>query len=547
MARGLLLLAAAVPALAQGWPTFYSAYEDGLAAQARGDHARAAQAFQRAIALNPAPGREVRTYGLNFLALYAPYLRLAESQMALGDLSGAAATLARSEALGGEPAAERQGLRTRLQGLQARAAQAAAPAPAPAVPPAALPPPRPAPSPVQVQAPPTPASTEPSPAPAPKLPPPEPARRMPPPASTAAAPDPGAPARAAAPSVASAPAAALPAPPARRGWWLGGSGLLLLAAAGGLAVRRRKGTARPVPAPEATQLLPTPPDVTPSRDPNLGRTFGRYVARRVLGRGGCATAYYGEDPETGEEVAIKVPHPHLLDQGDFQARFRREAELGILLAHARIVPLLDAGPEDGDPWLATRFIPGDTLSSHLHRHAPLGIPESVALASDIAEAIHFAHERGVVHRDLKPANVMVTTEGALVMDFGIARVADGALTATTMFLGTPLYCAPEAVVSSRVGPPADWYALGIILFEMLTGQVPFQAESSFQILESHRTRPLPDLHAIRPMTPPPLEELVRRLCAKDPEARPAGPEILATLGRLRVLHPAAPHPVDAGS
>lgn len=544
MTRGaFLLLAAAVPALAQAWPTFYSAYEDGLAAQARGDHARAVQAFQRAIALNPAPGREVRTYGLNFLALYAPYLRLAESQMALGDLSGAAATLARSEALGGEPAAERQALRARLQGLQARAAQAAAP---PSAPPPAQPMPRPAPSPVQVQAPPTPAPAEPSAAPAPRLRPPEPAHRLSAPASAAPAPSPGAPARATAPPAA-APPAFPPPPPSHRGWWLGGSGLLLLAAASGLATRRRKGTAPPAPVPEPTQLLPAPADPTSSRDPNLGRTFGRYVARRVLGRGGCATAYYGEDPETGEEVAIKVPHPHLLDQGDFQARFRREAELGILLAHARIVPLIDAGPEAGDPWLVTRFIPGDTLSSHLHRHAPLGIPEAVALASDIAEAIHFAHERGVVHRDLKPANVMVTVEGALVMDFGIARVADGALTATTMFLGTPLYCAPEAVVSSRVGPPADWYALGIMLFEMLTGQVPFQAESSFQILESHRTRPLPDLRAIRPMTPPPLEELVRRLCAKAPEARPSGTEILDILGRLRTLHPAPRRAVDAGS
>ncbi|HEX9082156.1 MAG TPA: serine/threonine-protein kinase, partial [Holophagaceae bacterium] len=340
-----------------------------------------------------------------------------------------------------------------------------------------------------------------------------------------------------------APPAVLPAPPAAPPSWEKGGGvaLLVLATLGGFLVRRRSRggpSAAPAEPPGTTTEVVRPvADPSTARDPNLGRAFGRFTVQRVLGRGGCATAYFGVDPETGEEAAIKVPHPHLLDQEDFRARFHREAALGILLAHPRIVPMLDSSPEAGNPWLATRYIPGDTLSSHLHRHGPLGIPESVALAADVAEAIDFAHERGIVHRDLKPANIMVTPEGAMVMDFGIARITDGALTATTMFLGTPLYCAPEAVVSSRVGPAADWYALGIMLFEMVTGQVPFQAESSFQILESHRTQPLPDLLAIRPMTPPPLEGLIRRLCAKTPDERPSGREILETLGRLRTLYP----------
>ncbi len=125
------------------------------------------------------------------------------------------------------------------------------------------------------------------------------------------------------------------------------------------------------------------------------------------------------------------------------------------------------------------------------------------------------------------------------MDFGIARVMDAGLTATTMFMGTPRYSTPESVVTSKVGPPADWYALGLILFEMRAGQVPFQEESSFQIFEAHRSRPLPDLRAIRPMTPPPLEELIRRLCAKQPEDRPSGEEILLILGRLKATYPPA--------
>lgn len=320
---------------------------------------------------------------------------------------------------------------------------------------------------------------------------------------------------------------------------------------GGLLFRRRSpgdGSNGPVPAdapaggaPETVVLAP-PTQVPVSRDPNLGRTFGRYMAQRVLGRGGCATAYFGVDLETGEEVAIKVPHPHLMDQEDFRARFRREASLGALLTHPRIVPLLDPGPAEEEPWLVTRFIPGDSLSTHLWQQGPLGIPDAVAIASDVADAIHFAHERGVVHRDLKPANVMVTPGGAVVMDFGIARVLDAGLTATTMFMGTPRYSAPESVVTSKVGPPADWYALGIILFEMLAGQAPFQEESSFQIFEAHRSKPLPDLRAIRPMTPPPLEDLIRRLCAKQPEDRPSGEEVLLTLGRLKATYPPIPPP-----
>ncbi|HEX9082460.1 MAG TPA: hypothetical protein VF768_09275, partial [Holophagaceae bacterium] len=144
--KALALMAAAVPAAAQAWPTFYSAYEDGLSAQARGDHARAVLAFRRAIDLNPRPGRNVRTYGLNFMDVYAPYLRLAQSQLALGDLPGAEATLGQSDVMGLEPAPERQTLRARLQILKAKAAPTPAPRSSPAmgqVPPPASPPPEP--------------------------------------------------------------------------------------------------------------------------------------------------------------------------------------------------------------------------------------------------------------------------------------------------------------------------------------------------------------------------------------------------------------------
>ena len=552
--RALVLLVAALPALAQAWPTFYSAYQDGLAAQARGNHALAIRAFRRAIVLNPQPGRDVRTYGLNFMSRYEPYLRLAASQLAVGDLPSAQASLGHSAALGLESAAERQALMARLQHLQQ--ARAALPSQAPSVQPLQVQPSTPRP----VQAAPT---SGPVPGPLQPVPSPQP----PPVPTQSPAPAPGARIRhplpehrpAALPSgPATAPAtppvqvkalqpAALasptpvPGPSRPRSWLPGGLGLAVVGGILALLARRRSKPADSTGAEGGAETVGvSAPPLPVSRDPNLGQTFGRYVAHRVLGRGGCATAYYGVDVETGEEVAIKVPHPHLMDQPEARARFQREATLGSLLVHPNIVPVLEASSEGENPWLAMRYIPGDTLASRLVLAGPLGIPDAVALARDVAGAIRFAHERGVVHRDLKPANVMVTPAGALVMDFGIARLADGGLTATTLFLGTPQYAAPEAITSPRVGPPADWYALGIMLFEMLAGRAPFQADSTFNILEAHRSQPLPDLAAIRPMTPPPLESLIRRMCAKGPEQRPSGEEIVETLGRFaaRSLAPA---------
>jgi serine/threonine-protein kinase len=264
-----------------------------------------------------------------------------------------------------------------------------------------------------------------------------------------------------------------------------------------------------------------------------GLAFGPYTALYELGRGGCATAYFGRHRETGAEVAIKVPHHHLSQDPEFRARFRREASLGALLDHPRVVKILDPGPQEGDPWLAMAFIRGTTLEAFMAGKGPLPVPQAVAIASEIAEAIAYAHGKGVVHRDLKPANVMLGEHGAVVMDFGIARMLDGATATGTMFLGTPLYCAPEGVLGAKVGPPADRYALGVMLFEMLAGHPPFEADTLYRIFEAQRFDPLPDLAGIRPHTPPRLIRLVERLCAKAPEDRPEDPETLAILGGLR--------------
>ncbi|WLT33560.1 serine/threonine-protein kinase [Geothrix sp. PMB-07] len=270
-------------------------------------------------------------------------------------------------------------------------------------------------------------------------------------------------------------------------------------------------------------------------DPNLHRDFGPYRALRLLGEGGSASAYHGIHRVTGAEVAIKVPHRHLAQDPLFRARFRREASLGARLQHPHLVSILTPDIREDDLWLAMAFVKGITLEGYLRRAGPLPIPQVIHLAIDIAEAIAHAHEQSVVHRDLKPANIMLNQDGALVMDFGIARVLDAGGVTSTMFLGTPAYAAPECLVNPQVGPPADRYALGLILFEMLTGHPPFSGSSPFQILESHRVGPLPDLAEIRPETPRMLVNLVKRLCQKDPSERPEDGETLVCLRGMKAI------------
>jgi hypothetical protein len=523
--------AAAVPVLlccaaltAQSWPTFFSAYLDGLDAQKRGDHALACRAFTRAIALEPQPGLRVKTYGLNFLPRYFPYLRLAESALALGDLAGAEAALAQSELRGMEPAPERTALRERLsQSRHASAVTAPPPAPtvvqpsAPAEAPARSIPALPAPAPPILSTQPI-LSAPPAVAQAPLPAARQETRRASAPPATLPAPPAAVPAPVPAPLP--APAAQAPAaPPAHWRSW----GMLLVPAGllGAFALLRRRGRPRPAVRPGAvTQGVAS------------GLMFGPYLAKHELGRGGCATAYFGCHRETGAEVAIKVPHPHLAQDPEFRARFRREASLGALLDHPRVVKIVDPGPSEGDPWLAMAFIRGTTLEAFMAGKGPLPVPQAVTIASEIAEAIAYAHGKGVVHRDLKPANVMLGDQGAVVMDFGIARMLDTTMTSSTMYLGTPLYSAPEGILGARVGPPADRYALGVILFEMLAGHPPFESDTLYRVLEAQRFDPLPDLAEIRPHTPPRLIRLVERLCAKAPEERPEDPETLAILAEL---------------
>jgi serine/threonine-protein kinase len=190
------------------------------------------------------------------------------------------------------------------------------------------------------------------------------------------------------------------------------------------------------------------------------------------------------------------------------------------------------------------YVPGERLDEHLKAQGALPLAEAVGLAYQVAEAMAHAHAHGVVHRDLKPGNILLTPGGAKVMDLGIARVMDAdTVTTTYAFLGTPLYAAPEAQLKTHVGPAADRYSLGVILFHMLAGEPPFQGETPFEILDRHRSALPPDLRVLRPDVPGPLRSLVARLLEKDPDLRPDDSEITRVLAGLEVslsVPPAAP-------
>jgi len=243
----------------------------------------------------------------------------------------------------------------------------------------------------------------------------------------------------------------------------------------------------------------------------------------------------GVHPDTGREVALKVLHPHRLHDPEFRRRFRQEARLGALLDHPGLAPVLDPGTDDSPGWIALEYVPGPTLAERLQAQARLPLAEAVAIAMAMAEAVAYAHAHGVVHRDLKPANVILGPAGPKVMDLGIAREMDvGGATPTDAFLGTPVYAAPEAQVMARAGPAADRYSLGVILFEMLAGQPPFQGETPFATLDLHRSAPVPDLRTFREV-PDALGRLVQRLLEKDPEHRPEDGELVARLRNCSTL------------
>ena len=253
-----------------------------------------------------------------------------------------------------------------------------------------------------------------------------------------------------------------------------------------------------------------------------GERLDRYEIVDAIGHGAFSDVYLAVGPDGGR-VVLKCPHEGIIGDVATFDRFRREMEIARRLDHPGIQHSLDPGGDRTRPYLVMEYIEGETLREHLARRGRLPIAEAVALVDQLADAMGYAHRQGVTHRDLKPENVLVTADGRpVVTDFGIALMS-GARRLTwrwlTSQMGTPDYMAPEQVQGERGDARTDVYALGVILFELLAGRVPWEGDNPLSIMNQAVTRPAPSLRELDPLIPPPLDAIVRKCIRKDPAER----------------------------
>ena len=250
---------------------------------------------------------------------------------------------------------------------------------------------------------------------------------------------------------------------------------------------------------------------------------GRYRLIALVGEGGMATLWRAMDEQLEREVAVKILRPQFGADPGFAARFRNEARIAGSLSHPNIVQVYDFGTDQdgGDQYIVMQLVEGQDLAAVLRERDPLPVHEAVAIGAAVADALDAAHRHGLVHRDIKPGNILITPAGrTLVTDFGISRaITDASMTVTGTTIGSVHYFSPEQAAGEEVGPPSDMYALGIVLYEMLSGRRPFQADSAAGVALKRLNEPPPPLSTgIRPI-PPQLEAVVMRSLERDPARR----------------------------
>jgi serine/threonine-protein kinase len=265
----------------------------------------------------------------------------------------------------------------------------------------------------------------------------------------------------------------------------------------------------------------------------LGTTLsGRYRLEARVGAGGMSTVYRALDETLQRQVAIKLMHREVAADSDQLERFRREARAVAQLSHPHIVGVIDAGEDEGRPYIVFEYVEGETLKERIRRRGRLPVPEAVAYSIEIARALGAAHARHIVHRDVKPQNVLIDEEGsAKVTDFGIARTMnEEGLTADGRVLGTTDYVSPEQALGQPVTGQSDLYSLGIALYEMLTGEVPFRGENQVAVAMKHVREALPDVRSRRPEVSAALAAVIDTATAKRLEDRYADDaELIADL------------------
>jgi serine/threonine protein kinase len=288
--------------------------------------------------------------------------------------------------------------------------------------------------------------------------------------------------------------------------------------------------------------------VTQTADPRLGSTIGGYRIDSLIGRGGMGVVYLAEDIRLERRVALKILAPELADRTGFRERFIRESRLAASIDHPNVLPIYDAGEEGGVLYIAMRYVDGTDLRRLVEAEGRLDPASAVAVVSQVAAALDAAHARGLVHRDVKPGNVLLSRserssmgDHVYLSDFGLTKrtSSDSGVTATGQFVGTMDYAAPEQFEGGTVDGRTDQYSLGCVLFECLTGSVPFPRDGDAAVMFAHLMAEVPSVRDSRPDLPNGLDEAVRRAMAKDPKDRFPSAGAFAAAAAESVVAPSA--------
>ncbi len=251
-----------------------------------------------------------------------------------------------------------------------------------------------------------------------------------------------------------------------------------------------------------------------------GKTFGHYQLHEPIGNGGMATVYRATDLATGRVVAMKVLSPFIARDTRFKARFEREIAVQRQLEHPHIVSILDSGESDGYHFIVMPFFGTGTLHDRMQKGA-LSVREATRVMDEISAALTHAHSHGIVHRDVKPSNILMDEQGnTFLSDFGFAYVPDSGISLTgSLLIGTPAYMSPEQCRGEDVGPSSDEYSLGVVLYQLATGRLPFEGDTPLAVVVKHASEPLPAPRDYSPNLPEPVEDVLIRALAKDPADR----------------------------
>jgi len=250
----------------------------------------------------------------------------------------------------------------------------------------------------------------------------------------------------------------------------------------------------------------------------IDQTLGPYTLTKELGKGGFATVYRALQTALNRYVAIKVLHPEFTRDERAVKRFQREALAVARLSHPNIVGVYDYGEHEGRAYMVMEYIAGNTLKGRLGKPVPYDF--ALDLVRSVGSALDYAHSKGIIHRDIKPANILFTEDDRIVLsDFGIVRLADNDQSLTRGVIGTPQYMSPEQALGREVQGTSDLYSLGVVLYEMLAGRVPYKGESAIATLSMHATLPVPSVRDLNPTVSREIDDVVQRALAKQPEDR----------------------------